>query len=551
MGSSVITGKYNNNFLSSINQFTKNHAGDYKCLITHENQRTLSEKINIQFDPPAVVVTPESMNLTHNETATIKCDASKAGKKHSIRWRNSQSYLRNETETNQPSSVSVFKITDPKIFHNDSIICELKTSKGEKISNETKIFVQFPPYFPDGSSDNFLELNVTFGESINLNCTTLEHPAATSITWYKIDEHEFENLLNFSEKVYKIENLTQKKAGDYFCVIENEMGNATKSFKINAIPERAPALFERLNNTIKVLKDDPLQLECLCEGCLPLLSNATKWTKNNELIDTTMIQNIEDKLTNNFTSIYYLKNVKTSDQGEYKCSLENLIGNGEVYYNVQVQYKPESIIMQYQGQPIDNHLKIETFVDVNITCLVDGYPKSEIKFYKDSNEITQNFSWIFIARKDIPKASGEYRCVGKNEVGEIDKIVTLEYKIPLKLLSEPYSFIVEDDESSINLDCRVEGFPEPTITWSHNDRTIATNGSLQSLEFILGETHQGTYRCLASNGVGENVTKAFEVGIKSNSIFFNLNNNFIQLNNFHLSLRKTFSHRWREPNKSN
>lgn len=518
MGAKVITGKYNNNFKSTINQFTKRHAGDYKCLITHENQRTLSETtINVEFDPPSVIVTPESVNVKHNETATIRCDVTKAGKKHSIRWKNSQGYLKNETETNQTSSVSFFNITDPKIYHNDSIICELKTSKGEKISNETKIFVQFRPNFPD--SENHLELNAMIGESIKLDCTTLEHPAAISIKWYKVDANEIENLLNLSEKVFKIDNFIQKMAGDYFCVIENEIGNATKIFKVNAIPERAPE-FENLNNTIKVKKGDPLQLECSCEGCLPLLLNATKWTKNNESINWTLIQSIEDELTNNFTSIFYLKNVTNNDNGEYKCNLENSLGNGEVYFNVHVQFKPENIRIKYQGQPIDNHLKIESFVDVNITCLVDGYPKSEIKLYKDSNEITQNSSWIVIAKEDISTASGEYRCVGKNEMGEIDKIVTLGYKIPLKLLSEPFTLIAEDVKRAITLDCRVEGFPQPTIIWSHNEKTIATNGSLQTLELILGETHQGTYTYLASNGIGENVTKAFEVGIKSNMILF-------------------------------
>lgn len=254
--------------VTKIAKFDRKHAGNYQCSLTHGQTRkkVYSETINIQLEPPIVTVTPKSLKLLHNETATIKCAGSRTGMNYSVIWKNVHGeILQNTTIINKTDFVDFFHLLDPKIYHNTSIICELHIQDYEPISDETKISVKFPPFFPNGMSQSSMALNVTVGQSQEMDCTTSENPAATSIKWYhyKDDKTDDKKLLNVSKKVYKFENFGQKMGGDYVCVIENELGSATKKFNVTALPDQLPVIIDSSSENLDIpdLVDEGSKLE--------------------------------------------------------------------------------------------------------------------------------------------------------------------------------------------------------------------------------------------------------------------------------------------------
>lgn len=65
--------------------------------------------------------------------------------------------------------------------------------------------------------------------------------------------------------------------------------------------------------------------------------------------------------------------------------------------------------------------------------------------------------------------------------------------------------------SSVKLECKVSGNPEPKVTWSRKNNLLP-DGIQSAVTPILSlegvDRHQaGIYQCIASNGVGEDVTE--------------------------------------------
>lgn len=65
--------------------------------------------------------------------------------------------------------------------------------------------------------------------------------------------------------------------------------------------------------------------------------------------------------------------------------------------------------------------------------------------------------------------------------------------------------------SSVKLECKASGNPEPKITWSRKNNLLP-DGVQTAVTPVLSldrvDRHQaGIYQCIASNGVGEDITE--------------------------------------------
>lgn len=78
--------------------------------------------------------------------------------------------------------------------------------------------------------------------------------------------------------------------------------------------------------------------------------------------------------------------------------------------------------------------------------------------------------------------------------------------------------------SSVRLECRASGNPVPKITWSRKNN-ILPSGDQTTVTPVLAldrvDRHQaGVYQCMASNGVGEDVTEQINLHVLCEYGFF-------------------------------
>lgn len=120
-----------------------------------------------------------------------------------------------------------------------------------------------------------------------------------------------------------------------------------------------------------------------------------------------------------------------------------------------------------------------------------------------------------ILRIDIIDESdnGSFECYLKNDAGEDRKAIellvqtapqidTIQIKAnEIENRVESNAIVVEND--SITIDCIVDGFPSPKITWYKDQEELFSNRNESSLIFpnIL-ENDTGQYQCLATNILG-------------------------------------------------
>lgn len=114
-------------------------------------------------------------------------------------------------------------------------------------------------------------------------------------------------------------------------------------------------------------------------------------------------------------------------------------------------------------------------------------PRPEISWYTPHGPIDPNdfrYRVLHDGRLAIPitrrEDGGVYMCVAENQAGKDSFNTTVKVHVPASILdSERYATAVQG--SSVLLDCVVDGWPQPTITWQKDFLTLPNNEKYQLL----------------------------------------------------------------------
>ena len=161
---------------------------------------------------------------------------------------------------------------------------------------------------------------------------------------------------------------------------------------------------------------------------------------------------------------------------------------------------------------------------ISFTCEVIGDPIPEIKWMRDSNEVSADGNRYVIEDdgtlviSDVTEQdTGEYECMAKSEMGftksrKARAVVTVSPSLRFTELPESQTVQVGVDASFI---CKVDGRPAPTIQWWRNGQilnvggriAIEDEGSLLRI-FAVKESDSARYVCQAKNSNGYAETSA-------------------------------------------
>lgn len=116
-----------------------------------------------------------------------------------------------------------------------------------------------------------------------------------------------------------------------------------------------------------------------------------------------------------------------------------------------------------------------------------------------------------------PQDAGDYVCqIGTMEPREITH--TVEILVPPRIHYTTSNGMVEAKKGdSVHLECKSSGNPVPKITWSRRNNVLP-GGDQTIITPILNLNHvdrhqDGAYQCMASNGVGEDVTQIINLHV--------------------------------------
>ncbi|XP_068685547.1 neural cell adhesion molecule 2-like isoform X1 [Montipora foliosa] len=237
------------------------------------------------------------------------------------------------------------------------------------------------------------------------------------------------------------------------------------------------------NQTVNEGND--LTLNCTASG--NPLSNIT-WTR---LLDNSVVT-------------MPLTKIQRQDEGSYRCTANNSIGNPasrDVF--ITVYYKPK---VTGVSTSVPQNTAIEG-QNVTFTCHVTkAKPRVfRYEFYCNNslfgNETVLKYS-IFNVRRS--QDYGNYKCRAYNDAGYGESgVILLDIKVPAEIQSLTKNITVRES-SPINLTCDATGYPLPTITWRKDGRNME---SVSNTLHIRSSTRRdsGAYVCVAANGVKEAV----------------------------------------------
>ncbi|XP_056256732.1 hemicentin-2 [Seriola aureovittata] len=152
------------------------------------------------------------------------------------------------------------------------------------------------------------------------------------------------------------------------------------------------------------------------------------------------------------------------------------------------------------------------YVHHNFTCIVEGYPKPEITWYRDGEEVELP---EILTRRD----AGKYLITASNSVSIVNFTADITVKYPPSQIVE-----LEDAEvevgSNVSLKCSSMSNPRPQYIWNYyrTDNVMEENEDGVSRLLIINATayNSGSYTCRTLNEIGE-VSKTARVTVKNAS----------------------------------
>ncbi|XP_015224733.1 PREDICTED: hemicentin-1-like [Cyprinodon variegatus] len=315
-----------------------------------------------------------------------------------------------------------------------------------------------------GEEDSYIQGNITASKTENLTAVTKSHSST----------------LTFKPSVENHNTIITCQVS----FTGNETRKRTATLNVNYF--RKPQIFGK--TTVK--EGDHLNLTCSVDS---FPSTVIKWNKVGT--DCNLQYNILNKSYNStetflneshHNSSLLIIDVTSEDAGRYSCTAtyQNDTLTKEVIVNVKYLRNPQ----------IFGETSVKEGDDLNLTCSVDSFPPSVIKWTKvgtetdlqhisnHSHKTTEYTKWklgngSFSITNESAEGSGLYICTVEHLMEEIN--VTLTYK------RDPQVFGKATVKKGIflNLSCSIDRFPPSDIRWMKSETETGLNKNISEVHY--------------------------------------------------------------------
>ncbi|KAM6987404.1 cell surface glycoprotein MUC18-like [Tautogolabrus adspersus] len=258
----------------------------------------------------------------------------------------------------------------------------------------------------------------------------------------------------------------------------------------------------------KIKEGDSIELHCFDNGNPPSSVVSIKHLDVIHIINVHIFD--EQSLDNN---VLVLNNVTRLDSGVYQCTALDSINFEPIHGNtsVFVHYLEAAVV-------IPQDTVVAQGAEVTATCNALSSLKTQTVWLKDREEVSQGHT-LTVKDATFDKA-GMYVCVvtvPEMEGMETNGSILVNVKGPPEIL-KPDNTEIETYDTTVDLSCKVRGFPAPKIIWTTSDGQVLekalemmTEDGVQS-RVSIQVTSDITASCNASNDHG---TDALTFNIKT------------------------------------
>ncbi|XP_048833472.1 hemicentin-1 isoform X1 [Brienomyrus brachyistius] len=494
-------------------QIPRAQAGDsgrYTCVAINE-----AGEDSIQYDvrvllPPSIrgadMDLPEEITMLVNKTAALEChvDGHPVPK---ITWLKDSQPLITNGNLRLLSNGRTLQVLNGRITDTGRYTCVAENVAGsaEKSFN---LNVHVPPSIIGADFEN---LTVVVNNFIALTCEVTGFPPP-ALSWLKAREPVQANsnaLIMPGGRILQILRAKISDGGKYRCVAMNPAGEAQKLFSLMVFVP--PSIRDSSGDQpvqVSVRVGNPVTLQCESNAVPP---PTITWYKNGRMV--TESGNLQILAGGQMLEI---KGAEVSDTGQYVCKAVNVAGQVDKNFHLNI-YVPPSI-----DHPEDERV-VETISNpVTFVCDASGIPPPSLTWLKNGRPIENTESLelhilsgggkLQIARSQLSDGA-TYTCVASNVEGKAQKNYHLTIQVPPSIAgSELPSEVSVLLNESIQLICRAQGAPVPTIQWLKDGKPLSTAGiqsvrispdgsTLSIIRALTGDS--GKYTCVASSAAGE------------------------------------------------
>ncbi|KAM4877133.1 hemicentin-2 [Thomomys bottae] len=374
------------------------------------------------------------------------------------------------------------------------------------------------------------EVTVTVNSPLSLICEALAFPLP-NITWMK-DGAPFEASRNIQQLPgthgLQILNVQKEDAGQYTCVVTNELGEAVKNYHVEVLIPPSISKDHPLGEVgvkeVKTKVNSSLALECECWGTpLPAIS----WYKDGRPVTPDQRLQVLGE-----GRLLQIQPTRVSDSGRYLCVATNVAGEDDQDFSVLIQVPPmfqkvgadfEALSQEEEEEEARGEvmqlLEIVENHPAYLYCDTNAVPPPQLTWHREGQPLsaTDRVSILQGGRVlQIPLArvedAGRYSCKASNEVGEDWMHFELLVLTPPVIVGDTEELVEEvtvNASSTVSLQCPALGNPAPTISWLQNGLPFSPSPQLQVLEegrvlqvSTADMSDAGSYMCVAENQAG-------------------------------------------------
>jgi len=387
------------------------------------------------------------------------------------------------------------------------------------------IFFLFIAIKPSITRDLDTTYTGTKGEDLILSISGTGNPYPTC-QWFKnnteltltTDERiQFKEDKTKNEYFLIIKNANQDDMGEYQAQLTNVAG-LIKSKKSKITIQKQPTFIKK-PQSITVNQTDTGKIECQIDA-LPQ-AKVTWLVAGKPVSPKDGYETTFDTKTG--IAQLVIKNITTKHAGPITVRAENTAGTAEETADINVRSAP--ILLK----PLTD-TEVITNSDATFTCEFQSSPQATVKWFCNGQPLTPSATKYDISydtktnqHKLIIKNStlndnGNYSAQASNELGQI------QTEAKLHVINAP-SFVsgLQDKtviaKETIELNVKVTGTPQPTLTWLKAGKEIKPDEKKYSIVPIdkegnakliikdINEEDQALYSCVAKNKVGTNQTE--------------------------------------------
>ncbi|XP_052592886.1 neurofascin isoform X12 [Peromyscus californicus insignis] len=404
------------------------------------------------------------------------------------------------THTIQQKNPFTLKVLTNNPYNDSSLRNHPDIYSARGVAERTPSFM-----YPQGTSSSQMVLR---GMDLLLECIASGVPTP-DIAWYKkggdlpSDKTKFENF----NKALRITNVSEEDSGEYFCLASNKMGSIRHTISVRV--KAAPYWLDEPKNLILAPGEDG-RLVCRANGNP---KPTVQWMVNGEPLQSAP-PNPNREVAED-TIIF--RDTQISSRAVYQCNTSNEHGYLLANAFVSVLDVPPRML-----SPRNQLIRVILYNRTRLDCPFFGSPIPTLRWFKNGQgsnldggnyHVYENGSLeIKMIRKED---QGIYTCVATNILGKAENQVRLEVKDPTRIFRMPEDQVVKRG-TTVQLECRVKHDPslKLTVSWLKDDEPLYIGNRMKKEEdsltiFGVAERDQGSYTCMASTELDQDLAKAY------------------------------------------